>query len=391
MEKKSNWKCLNCGNINNPKTSHCLSCGRFESKTAIFRLSFTIFSVIAVLGVVYFWIYFLSNTNSTKDLGKFFVLIFFSMLPIILISTTVYNFIKCYLKTLDLRKNPNLIIHTDPLKRGEAIANSISNNFSEIFEKESNKDVKLTILKKITDQNELFSIIKKEKNEEVKLEGINYLYNEQYLKDLVLNDSSILVKKEALKKILSERDVVEIVLTPAIPNEIKKEGLKRVKKDNFLIRIAKDNLHNELGTLALAKIDNQEIVETLRKELPKKNIEDYISKFSINISRDMFEDWVENELKAFQNHQWFSEALELLLKKIDSFNKDFLKIEKLLVIFRFITVELFDNDQIEISKKIVKENQWEFNRHYEQKKIFFKDYSKLSQQLIHSLYKGGSI
>ncbi len=391
MAKKVDWICINCSNSNSSETPFCLSCGKFSPKVATFRLFFSVFSTIAILGTIYFWIYFLSSAESTKDIGKFFVLVLFSIFPLILISTTLFSFIKSYLKTLEIRKNPNLIIHSDPLKRSKAIESSSSDNLAEIFQKDSSKEVKFAILKKITEQEELLSIIKKEISEDVRFEAINYLYNEEYLKDLVLNDTSNLVKKEALKKVISERYLLEIILYQSIPIDIKKEALKRVKKDNLLIRIAKDNLHNELGTLALAKISNQDIVETLRKELPRKSIEEYISKFSLNTPRDVFEEWVENELKSFQNHTWFSDILELLLNKIDTFNKDFLKIEKLLVIFRFITVELFDEDHIKVAKKIVIENQWDFNRYYEQKKIFFKDYSKLSLQLIHSLYKGGSI
>jgi len=299
--KEDEWICPYCENINNSYPQYCVSCGKLQPNKLLLRVPFFIFTIILFLSFG-FWIYKYIYSQQYIEYSKLIAMFFIFAIPLLLLSVGSLVFVIEFFKTVELRENPNKLLHSNPQMRIEAVKHLENNDdlLLKLLNSEKNSAVKEEIVVKIKDINILKKIALKDKDENVRKKAISVIYDEIIMMEILSKEPIAELRKEALKKVTTQKYLIETAINDSDSN-VRQEAIKKIIDQNALIEIASNEKEIVVRQEALNKIANKAIVNEILKKSNNKELNIFITNLNKITSLSVFEKELKNKVLPFVN------------------------------------------------------------------------------------------
>ncbi len=386
--KENEWICNSCSNINRNDKVYCRCCGKFKPSSSLFRIVYVILTLI-IVGGFSFWFYnLLTDKYSNIEWSKIIVILFTSAIPISMFLIGSVFFVIEYIKTIDLRNNPNKLVHSNPEIRKDGV--KLMENEKDILnllKTETNSLLRQEAISKLKNSEDIKEFALKDKDPEVRKKALSMIFDEDLIFEIARNDKSSQVRQEALKKLFAQKNIIEIAKTDVDFN-VRKEAVKKIIDQSALIEIAENEENSEVEEEAIKRIKNPSVITEIIQTRNQKLINTFTSKLAIIRDINYFEEQLKDLYFPYKKEKWFFDSYSDFLLKLKNVPKNDFKTEEIIITVKLLGT-LNKNMEIEkLIKNLVSENQYYFNRYLENNLTVFDEMSKDTINTIKSLYTG---
>ncbi len=386
--KENEWICNSCGNINKNDKVFCKCCGKFKPSTTIFRLIYILLTIIIITGFSFWFYNLLTDKYSNIEWSKIIVILFTSALPISMFLIGSVFFIVEYIKTIELRNNPNKLLHSDPEIRKDGV--KLMENEKDILnllKTETNSSLRQEAVSKLKNSEDIKEFALKDKDSEVRKKALSMIFDEDLIFEIAKTDKSSQVRQEALKKLFAQKNIIEIAKTDVDFN-VRKEAIKKIIDQTALVEIAENEENSEVEEEAIKRIKNPLIITEIIQARNQKLINTFTSKLPVIRDINYFEEQLKELYYPYKKEKWFFDSYSDFLLKLKNVPKNDFKTEEIIVTVKLLGT-LNKNMEIEkLIKNLVTENQYYFNRYLESNINIFDEMSKDTITVVKSLYTG---
>jgi len=386
--KENEWICNSCSNINRNDKVYCRCCGKFKPSSSLFRIIYVILTLIIVSGFSFWFYNLLTDKYSNIEWSKIIVILFTSAIPISMFLIGSVFFVIEYIKTIDLRNNPNKLVHSNPEIRKDGV--KLMENEKDILnllKTETNSLLRQEAISKLKNSEDIKEFALKDKDPEVRKKALSMIFDEDLIFEIAKNDKSSQVRQEALKKLFAQKNIIEIAKTD-IDFNVRKEAVKKIIDQSALIEIAENEENSEVEEEAIKRIKNPSVITEIIQTRNQKLINTFTSKLAIIRDINYFEEQLKDLYFPYKKEKWFFDSYSDFLLKLKNVPKNDFKTEEIIITVKLLGT-LNKNMEIEkLIKSLVSENQYYFNRYLENNLTVFDEMSKDTINTIKSLYTG---